>query len=216
MKKYLFLLAGTLAMVSCSDCLEPEGEIVDRRIEISDEIDRIEIGDGMTLVLTESVPSGEVLVRTHGNVQPYVEATTEAGKVTFTIRAQRFKNLDVTVEASLSQYRDFSASGGARIETDGRLALSDAVFSVSGGSRATFSGECAAVRIDCSGGSLFEGYGLSVARAEVVNSGGSQLEISVTQSLTGENSGGSVIGYKGSPAELIVNNSGGSRVVKAD
>lgn len=36
------------------------------------------------------------------------------------------------------------------------------------------------------------------------------------QSLTGENSGGSVISYKGSPSTLNVNNSGGSQTVKEE
>lgn len=216
MKKYLFLLAGALAMASCSDCLEPEGEIVDREIEISERIDRIEIGDGMTLLLTDDIPVGRVTIRTHANVQSYIEAATDADKVTFTVHARRFKNLDVTVEASLSQYRDFFASGGARIDADGRVSLSEGVFVVSGGSQARFSGECTSARIDCSGGSVFHGYGLSAETAEVVNSGGSRLEITVSQSLTGENSGGSVISYRGSPSILNVNNSGGSQTTREE
>lgn len=216
MKRYLLLFVGVLAMTSCSETLTPEGEIVDRKIEVSDAVDRIEIGDGMTLVLTEDLPVGEVLIRTHGNVQPYIGVETDADKITFTIQARRFRNLDVTVEASLVQYRDFSVSGGANLFTDGALALPEAVFTVSGGSQAVFSGACTSARIDCSGGSVFHGYGLSAGIAEVENSGGSRLEITVTQSLAGENSGGSVLLYKGDPSKLNVNNSGGSQTIRQE
>lgn len=216
MRRNLLLLAGVLTMTSCAESLTPEGEIVDRRVEISRAVDRIEIGDGMTLVLTKDIPAGEALIRTHGNVQPYIGVETDADRVAFTIQAKRFKNLDVTVEASLDQYRDFAASGGARISTDGALALTEAVFTVSGGSQAAVSGTCASARIDCSGGSVFQGYGLSTQSAEVVNSGGSRLEINVTQSLTGENSGGSVLRYRGEPSILNVNNSGGSQTIREE
>lgn len=216
MKRYLLLVAGVLAMASCSETLTPEGEIVDRKIEVPDAVDRIEVGDGMTLVLTEDVPVGEVLIRTHGNVQPYVGVETDADRAAFTIQARRFRNLDVTVEASLDQYRAFSASGGASISTDGPLSLSEAVFTVSGGSQAIFSGTCTSARIDCSGGSVFHGYGLSAGVAEVVNSGGSRLEITVTQALAGENSGGSVLLYRGEPSMLNVDNSGGSQTIREE
>lgn len=219
MKKYLLfgaVITCALAMISCSEWLEPEGEIVNRWMEVSGSIDRIETGDGITLVLTDDVPAGEAVIITHGNVQPYIKAETTADKVTFTVNAKRFKNLDVTIEASLSQYRDFTASGGARIYTEGQLSLPEAEFNVSGGSQATFSGECASAGIECSGGSVFYGYGLTVGNAEVVNTGGSKLEITVTQSLTGENSGGSNISYKGTPSILNVNNTGGSTTTKEE
>ena len=45
-------------------------------------------------------------------------------------------------------------------------------------------------------------------------SGGSHVEISVSESLRADNSGGSTLYYKGDPQQLIVNNSGGSTVSK--
>lgn len=47
-------------------------------------------------------------------------------------------------------------------------------------------------------------------------SGGSVLSITVTEALTGENSGGSKIYYKGRPSILNVENSGGSQTVACD
>lgn len=211
MKASMFIAIAALSLASCTDYLTPEGEVVEREIEIPQSINEIEIGDGMTLVLSDDVPAGKAVIRTHGNVQPYIKAEIRGDEVIFTVNAHRFKDLEVTVSASLGQYDDFTASGGAAIYSDGALSLANGSFNVSGGSRATFSGTCTNADIECSGGSVLHGYDLSVQNAEVEISGGSRLEITVTQSLTGENSGGSAISYDGSPAILNVNNTGGSQ-----
>lgn len=52
--------------------------------------------------------------------------------------------------------------------------------------------------------------------ATVDISGGSDLEITVTGSLTGDNSGGSHIRYKGTPSYMNINNTGGSTTAAAE
>lgn len=207
----MFIAIAALSFASCTDYLTPEGEVVEREIEIPQSINEIEIGDGMTLVLSNDVPAGKAVIRTHGNVQPYIDAEIRGDEVIFTVDARRFKDLDVTVAVPLAQYNDLTASGGAAICSASALSLSDGSFTLSGGSRATLNGTCTNADIECSGGSVLHGYDLSVQNAEVEISGGSRLEITVTQSLTGENSGGSAISYDGSPAILNVNNTGGSQ-----
>ena len=215
-KKYLIMIACALSLASCTDYLEPEGEIVYREVTIPENITGIEIGSGMLLVLSDDAPAGKASIRTHANVQPYIRSEMDNDEVVFTINAQHFKNLDVTITVSPEQFDEFTALGGARITSDKAITLNRGSFKVSGGSQATFYGECTTAEIDCSGGSVFHGYDLAVESAEVENSGGSRIELSVMQSLTGENSGGSVISYKGSPSILNVNNSGGSQTVKAE
>lgn len=80
----------------------------------------------------------------------------------------------------------------------------------SGGSELTLTGASANANIICSGGSRCYAYDFAAQTATVDISGGSNLEITVTESLTGDNSGGSHIRYKGSPSYLNINNTGGS------
>lgn len=157
MKKYLIMIACALSLASCTDYLEPEGEIVYREVTIPENITGIEIGSGMLLVLSDDAPAGKASIRTHANVQPYIRSEMDNDEVVFTINAQHFKNLDVTITVSPEQFDEFTASGGARITSDKAITLDRGSFEVSGGSQATFYGECATAEIDCSGGSVFHG-----------------------------------------------------------
>lgn len=77
----------------------------------------------MTLILSDDVPAGKAVIRTHGNVQPYIKAEIRGDEVIFSVDAHRFKDLEVTVSASLGQYDDFTASGGSAISYDGSPAI---------------------------------------------------------------------------------------------
>lgn len=86
----------------------------------------------------------------------------------------------------------------------------------SGGSELNIKGESATADINCSGGSRCYAYDFATETAIVDISGGSNLEITVTESLTGDNSGGSHIHYKGTPSYLNINNTGGSTTSAAE
>ena len=64
MKKYLIMIACALSLASCTDYLEPEGEIVYREVTIPENITGIEIGSGMLLVLSDDAPAGKASIRT--------------------------------------------------------------------------------------------------------------------------------------------------------
>jgi Putative auto-transporter adhesin, head GIN domain len=66
--------------------------------------------------------------------------------------------------------------------------------------------------VQSSGGSDLNASGLTVDEAEVNSSGGSDLSIAVTDSLTANASGGSDIRYTGQPRSVDVNASGGGGV----
>lgn len=229
MNKYLIYALAAFAMISCSDYITPDGEIVECHIAIPAAADGIEITDGMKLVLSNDIPAGTAVIRTHFNIQQYIKAETAGDRIVFTVDARRFKDLDVTITTSPASYTTFTASGGSEIYSPETVTATTAAFSLSGGSRATLSAACGTASIDCSGGSELTlkgscdkagivcsggsrcyAYGFDTATATVDISGGSALEISVSESLTGDNSGGSYIRYKGAPAHLNVNNNGGS------
>ena len=220
---------GLLTLTSCADYLTPEGEITEREIELPAAAEGIEITNGMRLVLDESIPSGTAIIRTHENIQPYIKAETDRNNTIFSVDARRFKNLDVTITTSPASYNTFTASGGSEIYSPEMQNLAKASFIISGGSHAKISATCDTASIECSGGSELTltgasananiicsggsrcyAYDFAAQTAKVDISGGSHLEITVTGSLTGDNSGGSHIRYKGSPSYLNINNTGGS------
>lgn len=230
MKRSLIAIAvSLLTLTSCADYLTPEGEITEREIELPAAAEGIEITNGMRLVLDESIPSGTAIIRTHENIQPYIKAETDRNNTIFSVDARRFKNLDVTITTSPASYNTFTASGGSEIYSPEMQNLAKASFIISGGSHAKISATCDTASIECSGGSELTltgasananiicsggsrcyAYDFAAQTAKVDISGGSHLEITVTGSLTGDNSGGSHIRYKGSPSYLNINNTGGS------
>lgn len=230
MKRSLIAIAvSLLSLTSCADYLTPDGEITEREIELPAAAEGIEITNGMRLVLDESIPSGTAIIRTHENIQPYIKAETDRNNTIFSVDARRFKNLDVTITISPASYNTFTASGGSEIYSPEMQNLAKASFIISGGSHAKISATCDTASIECSGGSELTitgasananiicsggsrcyAYDFAAQTAKVDISGGSHLEITVTGSLTGDNSGGSHIRYKGSPSYLNINNTGGS------
>lgn len=237
MKHYMMLIVlGIFGLTSCAgDYLTPDGEIVECNMEIPSDAGGIEITDGMKLVLDDGIPAGTAVIRTHFNIQQYIKAETAGNRISFTVDARRFKNLDVTITTSPASCHAFTASGGSEIYCPDYVALDDAAITLSGGSRASLKvhsttaaidcsggselsldGSCDNADITCSGGSRMYGFGYTVQTASVDISGGSALEITATESLTGDNSGGSHIRYKGDPARLNVNNTGGSTTVQVE
>lgn len=230
MKRSLIAVAiGLLSLTSCADYLTPDGEITEREIELPTAAEGIEITDGMRLVLDEAIPAGTAIIRTHENIQPYIKAETNRNRTIFTVDARRFKNLDVTITTSPAPYSTFTASGGSEIYSPEMQNLAKASFIISGGSHAKMAATCGTASIECSGGSEIDltgasanaditctggsycyGYDFATETANVDISGGSHLEITVAEALTGDNSGGSHIRYKGSPSYLNINNTGGS------
>lgn len=223
------LLLAALTTTSCSDYLTPEGAVTENHKTIPTGLQRIEVGDGIHLILDDAVPAGTAIVRTHANIQPYIEAEPEGDKLTFHVDARRFRDLDVKILTSPTPYTEFTASGGSQLYSHTDLAHESvalvatggsgitltshcrkAIITSSGGSHIDLDGSCDHALIDCSGGSHIRAYDFPTAQAEVNVSGGSRLEIRATESLTGENSGGSTICYRGTPALLNINNSGGS------
>ena len=219
MKRSLIAIAvSLLTLTSCADYLTPDGEITEREIEIPTAAEGIEITNGMRLVLDESIPSGTAIIRTHGNIQSYIKAETNRNRTIFTVDARRFKNLDVTITISPASYNTFTASGGSEIYSPEMQNLAEASFIISGGSHAKISATCGTASIECSGGSEIDltgasananiicsggsrcyAYDFAAQTATVDISGGSHLEITVAEALTGDNSGGSHIRYKGPP-----------------
>lgn len=113
------------------------------------------------------------------------------------------------------------AAGRLRTSISGKskmsctLSLGQFEIEMSGGSRVDATGTVDKCSIDdCSGGSQMIAYGLACRELDADVSGGSRVEITVNEALTGDISGGSWINYKGSPSIVNVESRGGSKINK--
>lgn len=98
----------------------------------------------------------------------------------------------------------------------GSVSFSRMFAKFSGASRAQISGSGSYLDLNCSGASRFLGFPLTCNELDIINSQSSRVEITVNDKIYGENSGGSVIYYKGNPSKIILENSGGSKVIDAN
>lgn len=231
MKNYFIIALAALTMISCGNYLTPDGEIVERDMEIPVGIGGIEVGDGIKLNISNDVPAGTAVVRTHFNIHPYIKANISNDRISFFVDARRHKDLDITITASPDSYHNFTATGGSRINSSEPFTATSSAIILSGGSRATLAASCGSIAIDCSGGSELTLTG-GCETADIICSGGSHCYINdfpTTKTdvdisggsgltLTGECStaniicsGGSYCHAYGFPtAKAVVDNSGGS------
>ncbi|MFP2932689.1 head GIN domain-containing protein [Pyxidicoccus sp. 3LG] len=143
-----------------------------------------------------------------------------------------FRGSKVRLYVSNPRVESVSASGGSHIDADATdtdefdaEASGGAVVSVrgvdarkvdaeaSGGSRVTLSGRAQQMDAEASGGAVvnaMEVRGLKTLDAEA--SGGSRVEADVSDSVTGDASGGSIIQLVSRPGRSDVDTSGGSKV----
>lgn len=217
MKKYFITALAAIGMVSCGNYLTPDGEIVERDMEIPAGIEGIEVGDGIKLNISDDVPAGTAIVRTHFNIHPYIKAETSNGRIAFYVDARRHKDLDITITTSPDSYHNFTATGGSRIySADPYTATSSAII-LSGGSRATLAASCGSIAIDCSGGSELTFTGDSET-ADIICSGGSHCYANgfLTTKADIDISGGSVLSLTGECGTASIICSGGSHCLAYD
>lgn len=105
---------------------------------------------------------------------------------------------------------ELSASGGSDIEIE--LAVERLEVSVSGGTDVELSGTAGLAIVRSSGGSDLEARDLEAKNAELRASGGSDLVITVTETLDARASGAADITYYGDPEVLDSDESGGSDI----
>jgi hypothetical protein len=136
-----------------------------------------------------------------------------------------------SVNVTLPELISLSASGGSNVKGEGTIAADELdistsggsdlalkvdadslEISTSGGSDMTVSGSTDRVRVQTSGGSDLHAGDLEAKEANLTSSGGSDIEITVLERLTATASGGSDIQYRGDPAYVDINDSGGADV----
>lgn len=104
------------------------------------------------------------------------------------------------------------SSGGGDVKME--LQYGNIDVDCSGGADAALSGRADRIKADVSGGSDLKAYDLEVKEANLDCSGGADIEITVSDMIKANASGGANIRYKGDPEIMDVHSSGGGDITK--
>lgn len=140
-------------------------------------------------------------------------------------------NTNMKVYVSYKTLSNLVASGGCDVTVDGAIAGKSLRLNItggcdfrgkvdvdelnveqSGGCDVDISGRASTVKVVASGGSDFNGYNLTAEVADLVASGGSDIEITANKEISANASGASDISYRGNPSVKNSHASGASSV----
>lgn len=239
--KKIFYFTVALIIIVLSSCsfpgmvsVRPEGEYISKDIN-PESFESISVSSGFELLLTQdSVQS--MSVETYENIFKHLEIVIVDNtlmispkdgviflgdtKVKIHIKTPVLKELSLSggsraelVNEWEGENIDVSLSGGSRIY--GLTNVKFLEMDLSGGSRSELRGIVDYISVSSSGGSKSRHLDMQARKCNASISGGGSLEISVSDSLEVDCSGGSRVNYKGSPV-ISSELSGGSNLEKVD
>ena len=237
MKRPLIQIAGILLLmllVQAQNCLEKDhGPEVKVTREIKP-FTSIEVSDGIDVFLSQGA-AGPLVVEAQERLVDDLITETEGDvlkiyfdrSISFVRKARVYVTVPEILKINTSGGSDLEAervirgkelviesSGGSdiRIEVD----VTNLGIKASGGSDIYISGKAEQLVARTSGGSDLHGFDLTVHRAKLESSGGSDIKIHVLDALTAMASGGSDIIYRGNPSEVKIESSSSSDVTREE
>lgn len=213
MKKLLFILFVLFAFSACIPSYVATGVIITEEVSYQGTAEGLHVEDGFDVIIDESVPEGKIIVTTHKDIMKQLDIYVEDNVLYISLKGVR-KCVTKQLEARLSAkgFDNFVASGGSDIEGAKVHTDSDVAVVASAGSGVEIQGRCKALALVVSGGSEADLEELDAEVVAAVVSGGSEATLSASKALELTASGGSEVEYRGTPAILEVNTSGGSEV----
>jgi hypothetical protein len=223
-----------ISLFSCKKTIDP-GE-VSREMREVPAFHAVEFGHGFHAEVRYSEDVQEVIIEAPENFQPYIYTSVHNGtlriQVDNGIRLNNMKHRRLFI--TTPNLSGIDASGGSRISGIDEFNSTRFSLLLSGGSQGDFSINCDQLQTQLSGGSILHLYGhtqalhhanisggsqlyafpLETRNTSIIVSGGSKVEIDVTEQLSVTASGGSTIHYSGSPTILHKETTGGSSIIK--
>lgn len=188
----------------------------------------VEVEDGIDLYITQG-DKESLEIEADQNLHEYIQTEIEGDNLRIYLSKGVRKATTLKINLSVVDIKGLSASGGSDVYTRGILKLNDLSvicsggsdirleietgelkFKASGGSDGFIKGVAKVFKAKASGGSDIKASGLEAGTCEIELSGGSDAEIHATNELMVKASGGSDVSYKGKPAKIDSNMSGGS------
>jgi hypothetical protein len=231
----IILVLVSLLVISCNfafpsrdgELIEPSDVIVTQTRPVSG-FTGIDMGTFGEVIITQG-DTESLTIRGSDNIVPLVKTAVKNGVLvinmendvnitgmnsdnvlTFTIAVKDLTNLavsgasKVTMDTLATGDMSVDMSGAGNIKL-GNLTADSLSVDISGVGNVEAAGEATTAKVDISGAGSFQGAELKVQTAEVNISGIGNIEIWVTDSLTGEISGGGSVKYYGSPTVSTTN-----------
>lgn len=166
---------------------------------------------GSIQVEVVSQKSQSVEVETDDNILPLIKTEIKNDTLYISSTERLAWVSPIKVRISMDKLEGLNLSGGSRVTASG--VKSDKLdVDVSGGAKASVTGEVGELSANASGGARIDAAGLQSTTANVGTSGGARADVKVTDTLNANASGGSRISYSGSPSTVNKKVSGGASV----
>jgi hypothetical protein len=226
-----FSLIVCLTMCNCNVQFgnSGSGKITEQERKLPD-FSGIEVGGGIDLYIAQG-DTQKVLIVTDENIQSKIITKVEDNILVINTENWLFRTSTLKVFVTVKDIKSLSASGGTDVYTEKQFIAGNIKLKISGGSDVKLnlkaieiaailsggsdlfmSGAAGYLQIDASGGSDCKAYELTVAKAKISTSGGSDVYITVDEELNAHASGGSDVMYRGSVKNVNASSSGGSDI----
>jgi hypothetical protein len=209
---------------------EGSGVIVTRRIRITDQVDRVVIGDAFRATIRVGAPSPSGTVRIDDNLVDRLRIEVDGDALSIDLDGQ-VRDATLQAELGLARLERVSAEGASEVRVDGPVTddlmldasgastldiasvdLDELVSVLSGASEATIGGTASTLDAEVSGASQLSMYETEVEEAHLELSGASTAEVTVLDLLEASASGASSVRYRGEPDRVVSDVSGASTV----
>lgn len=216
MKRYLFLMAISTLLFSCSkERIKGGGEINTETRSISG-FTRVEIS-GSTNVIINQGSDFEVKVKAYSNLIPYLETKVQNGVLLIGYKSNsNIQNDNSEVYITMPRLEGLSVNGSGNIITMGVFAEKEEfIASINGSGNIEIEGGATNnFEIHISGSGNVKGFGLMTQKANISIAGSGNAEVSVAQNLKANIKGSGNVYYKGEPDSVDSQTSGSGQVIK--
>jgi len=199
----------------------------------------VNISGGIDLYITQGT-SASVKIEAREDIQSDIMTEVKNGKLEIYFKTRGLFNLTLRSNSmkayvTLPVLTNINASGGSDVFSQSVFKINELLLTASGGSDVKFEatggkidskatggsdmtlrGKVSSFSVSASGGSDINARDLEAVKVTASASGGSDVHVYVTTELKANANGGSDIYYKGNPAKISRDSSGGSDITKKD
>lgn len=227
-----FVIPIALSISSCNtECLEGSGKqtTMERSVET---FSSIEMGGSYKVILTQDSTS-KMRITADDNIIDEIKTKVSGGVLEISMDGNICSSGDIVLEISSKEWKGLEISGASKVISSSQIKTNDFKIELSGSSSIDLDLVAAVVRtsssgsseiklkgqarsheIDLSGSGEVNAFDFVVNDYKISTSGASEMEINVMNDLKVSTSGASKIKYKGTPKNIVNDESGSSELIK--
>lgn len=178
---FLSLCVFALAFSACSKDRSnvPTGRVVSEEYSFSGSLSKIEVSDGIRLVITSKIPEKTVSVVTNEEIQQYVIVQQRQGALRVYVdeEAKTYSQLEIAVYVSTNNFDTFSVESGAIMSSIGVIEAGNVELNIDGAAHVDADFKCNSMILGMTGASVLNSD-ISASDFYAGISGASKAELS--------------------------------------